>query len=477
MGPIKANPEKQYVAGGYGFLQRNIPQVLPWMVDDITRDFGPEVYDAMHTDAMVGSTFRLWKMQVLANDVQLMAAVQPSPDRLSPLARETWTPDEVLAQEILEFCQRSTDRCQTPIKTVFSEMLDCARLGNKMAEKLHEPGEAGGPDAGRIILKDIKVKPRWSWLFVADVFLDLVGILCFDPQVGGFVIIPRDKFMITTWQMENNDPRGTSLYRQAYRPWNFKQSLYPEYYKGLSQFGTPSIVGFTPPEAESDEYPQIDDKGKEIPNAPKVTAQTAQVQALQAWRNGCVVSFPADAKVQVEWPQGNGEPFLKGFDWLDRQIVYGILGSTRDTMEAEHGSKADSEISQDKVGNQIKTGREMIETAYRNDVLKPLVVANWNKDIAERFTPTVSLGDVEHQDIAALMIAISGLLKSGGIDRESQMPAINVMLDLPPAAPGAYAKMAENEQAAKMKSAAEPGADGDGKDEESKPPAKKGKAA
>ena len=90
--PIKADPEQEYVAGGFGYLSRGIPQVLPWMVDDVTRDFGPQVYDAMHTDPFVGSTFRLLKMQILANDLQLIPGVLPSDQVKGDPEKKKWTP-------------------------------------------------------------------------------------------------------------------------------------------------------------------------------------------------------------------------------------------------------------------------------------------------------------------------------------------------------------------------------------------------
>jgi len=318
-------------------------------------------------------------------------------------------------------------------------MLDCARLGNKLAEKIVEPGT--GLDEGRLVLKDLKVKPRWSWLFVADVFLTLVGILAFDPQVGGFIIVPKEKFFRTCWQEQDNDPRGTSLFRGPYPWWNLKQRLLPEYHKHLRQFAVPTVVGKTPPGQDANlQIPYTDHQGKTTELSP----QQHMARSIEdAWENGSVIVVPAEAEIEVHWPQGNGEPFIKGFGFIDRQIVYGLLGSTRDSMEAENGSKADSETSQDKTGNQIRTGRECLEKPFDRDVIRWLVELNWGAEIAERLSPSISLGDVEHQDVVKLMTAVSGLLKAGGIDMVSQGAGIHAMLDLPPAAPGAFERMAQ----------------------------------
>jgi len=432
--PIPTDPTKEYVAGGYGFLARGMPQVLPWMVDDLTRDFGPAVYDAMDTDPYVGSTFRIWKSQVLANELKVIPALQPGEQYRGDPERAGWSADELLAQEVADFVSRNLKRCKTALHDVAWEMLDAARQGNKLAEKLYEPGT--GEDEGKLVLKDLKVKPRWSWLFVADVFLEVLGILAFDPSEGGFVVIPRSKFLVLSWLPRDNDPRGTSLYRQPYRSWNTKQLLYPESYKHCVQFGSPTRIGFVAPEAENGPVAELDTNGK--PTGRLLTPGEAMNASLERLHNGSTAAYPANSRVQTEWPQGAGEIYWKAFQFHNHEMVYGILGSTRGVLEAEHGSKADSKTSQDVTGNIIRIGRRAIETALRNDVAHDLVRLNYGPDVADRLTPTLSLGEVEHHDVAALMDSISRLLTAGGIDKPSQLPAIHAMLDLPPAGPGVF---------------------------------------
>ena len=436
--PIPTDPTKEYVAGGYGFLARGMPQVLPWMVDDLTRDFGPAVYDAMDTDPYAGGTFRLWKAQVLASKLEIIPAVQPGEEFRSDPERTGWSADEILAQEIADAFERSCNRCKTPVKAVLWEMLDAARQGNKLAEKLYEPGT--GDDAGRLVLKDLKVKPRWSWLFVADVFLEVLGVLAFDPSEGGFVVIPRSKFWVMTWLPRDNDPRGTSLYRTPYRAWNHKQLLFPEYYKHVVQFGSPTRIGFVAPEAENGPVAELDKDGK--PTGKMLTPGEAMNRSLECLHNGRTAAYPANSRVQTDWPQGEGRVFLSAFSFLNHEMVYGILGTTRGSMEAEHGSKADSGTSQDKETNPIRLGREALETSFRSDVAHDFVRLNWGEAIADRLTPHISLGEVEHHDLVQMMRGIAQLLASGGIDL-SQLPGIHSMLGLPPAAPGAFSRAGE----------------------------------
>jgi len=479
--PINPKAVNDYVTGGFGMLAPKIPQALTSVVDDLTAQFGPQVYDAMDTDPFVGATFRLFKMAVLAAGVSVVPAVVPSPDKAHPDMEMERSPDELLAAEIAQFIERCLQGCKTPPKVLLSEMLDACKHGNKLAEKTGRLADEGTPDAGRIVLHDIKVKPRWAWLFVVDVFWEVQGVFCYDPTHGGYIVVPRDKFFILSWQMRENDPRGTSLYRQAYRAWNVKQQIYPEYFKQLVQFGSPSITGTTAEGEEANQgymqvvqqpYPDppFGPNGAMAIPAPEstipFTAQQRMVQALDQWRNGTVAAFPFGATVTVHWPQGSGEHFTKAFDLLNREIVYGIVGTTRDSMEAEHGSKADSNTAQDKSGNLIREARDWLATGLKRDVFHWLVDLNYGKDVADRLTPNVDLGEVEHHDVVALMNGVANLIKAGGIDMPSQGDGITAMLDLPAAAPGAFREMADRNHEAAMKVAKVPGdgePDGDGK--------------
>lgn len=434
---IAVDPNREYVAGGFGFLTPGIPQVLPWMTDDLTRDFGPAVYDVMDTEPMCGSTFRLFRMQVLANELQIQPALQPKEEVRDDPERTGWTADETLAQEITEYCIRSTSRCTTPIKSVMNEMLDSARIGNKLAEIVMEPGE--GLDAGAAVLKDLKARPRWAWLFVADVFMNVIGILAFDPMLGGFVIIPRSKFWLASWQIQDNDPRGKSLYRPGYRFWNMKQLLIPDYHQYLHQHSQPKRVGKTSERNSGQPYPNVGKDGQTL-NPPTITAEEAMTRELAELDGSAAITIPFGAELTFEWPQGEGQAWINGFEWMDRQMVYSILGSAREALEAEHGSKADSDSAHDKVGNAIRTARGFVEQGYRSNVLHRLIELHpkYGKEIADRLTPKVSLGETEHQDVAKLMTAVAALVRAGGVDMPSQGAGIAVMLSLPKPAEGAF---------------------------------------
>jgi hypothetical protein len=458
--PIKPNENREYVAGGFAYLP-NIPYVLSGVTDDVARDFGPDVYEAMLADPIVIGHLQALVMAVLAGEIEILPAIRRKSDaKKTPLpAREPTPapavapasstdpaappgagpappapepkpvedPEYDLAVEIRDYCLRQKDRSQTDFKKMLFQLLQGALLdGHKLVEKVMEI-PVDGIDAGHLCLKDLKVKPRWSWRFVVDSFLNPLGVLTFDPAEQKYVVIPASKYAVLTWLPRDSDPRGRCHLRAANKAWNVKQLLWAQYYAFLTQFASPSLIGNTDPE-ELDQ-PATDPKGNLIADAPPVSPAQRMAAQVAVYRNGSYIILPPNAKLVPQWPEGDGETFLKAIDFCDRQMAFAILYSIRATMESKFGSRADSETSQDQVGLIIRYARDLCETLLEDDVLYPLVEARWGKDVADRLTPKVLVGKTEHQDFASYVHAIANLMTSGYLT-EGQLPEIDSLLGL-----------------------------------------------
>ena len=114
-------------------------------------------------------------------------------------------------------------------------------------------------------------------------------------------------------------------------------------------------------------------------------------------------------------------------------MTVAVLHQTRATMEARHGSKADSETGQDILGTVIRQAKRAVCTMLRRDILKPLVSYNYGPDASRMLTPMISLGSVEQQDWSAYATAVAALAKSGYIAPD-QYAALDERLGLPPRA-------------------------------------------
>jgi len=200
------------------------------------------------------------------------------------------------------------------------------------------------------------VKPRHTVGFVVDAYNRILGITAAIPgvaqpvQQGTWVdpaslpnLLPRDKFLLYSFRPKHGDPRGSSILRPAYNPWNLKQQAVREWLRYITQFASPSLVGEVAPtaipEAPTDSLgnPQLDTNG--IP-LPAISPQVSMANQLAAFRNGSALAIASGAKVTALFSSGDGKAFIEFVDYCDRQITKDVLGQTLASEEAKHQSRA-----------------------------------------------------------------------------------------------------------------------------------------
>jgi hypothetical protein len=285
-----------------------------------------------------------------------------------------------------------------------------------------------GEDAGKLVLKALTVKPRDAWRFVVDDFMNVLEIEAVQGPDGQKVRYPADGFVWLTWDKQDNDPRGRSIYRAANEPWNLKYSNYPEYHTYLKQFASGMITGSTAP-GETNRA-EIDPVTR-LPTGEEITPEQYMAQELGGLGNGRAFVGPAESKVNIVFPSGDGAPFREMFDWVDRQITLAILGTANATLEAKHDSRANGETGQDILGLEAERGRKLAAACVRR-VWRLLIGLNHGEDVAARLTPLVTFGQAEQQDRAALWSAAATLWANGqGYMGESQRAEVDTMIGLP----------------------------------------------
>jgi hypothetical protein len=166
-----------------------------------------------------------------------------------------------------------------------------------------------------------------------------------------------------------------------------------------------------------------------IPGAPPVSPQEFMAGQLVAFQNGSVLVVPAGAEVAPIQPQGDGSAFHRAVDLFNREIVQAILLQTRATMEATHGSKADSQTGQDMFGLLVDAGRTMLAQTLRDDCFRQLVALNYGDDAADRLTPLVTFG-TQDVDRASQWSAVASLMGSKYLG-DSQLEELDAMMGLP----------------------------------------------
>lgn len=413
---------------------------LPQPIDDLTRDFGNDIYEQMLLDAQVAACIIVFKAAVLEDGVEL-----------SPAVGDQKADQYKLAVEIRDRAVAMLDRLETPFDDVLWSMLDATCYGNKIAEVCNVLEREDGRTWMRI--RAIKPKPRRAIAFVVDQFYNVLGFIGAKPgqtvpnSVGSVPksadVLPRDKFAVLSWRPQDGDPRGTSMLRPAYEGWWRKRQMYPEYLKYLTQFAGPSLWATAPegvaiqPVTDATGNP-VDADGNPldpsmIPAGEDEEAQAAQQEALLTvlmdFQNGTAMALPFGTDVHAIEMQGNGEAFLACFTEADSQITHAILTQQLATESPGIQARAAAEVHQDVLGTLVRQGKRAVARMVMQDILKPWVIRNWGEDKAE-LTPRVSLGATEHQDLAALMNAIAALARIGYL-HPSQLPYVDGLLGLP----------------------------------------------
>lgn len=436
---------REYVAGSASsFVSNRMLRGLPWAFDDITRDFGDDLYERMQLDPQVAAVVNVLRSGIIEEGVTLA----------NPLDDES-ADGFALADEIRGFCESVLNELTTPLDNVLWDLLSAVALGARVAEEVYTltPAKAFSlpnttpiqRNAELLILSALKPRPRHSVAFVVDGFMNVKGILGKPPggaQIASSIVtdrpqsvpnlLPREKFAVLSFRPKDNDPRGTSALRPAYTPWWTKQQIWPEFLKYLAQFASPSIYAVASEAATAAGVTVQNDDGTYTTRG----AVEVLLETLLAFQNGTAMAVPYGTILNALEVVGDGSAFHKAFTLTDQQIAMAVLHETLATLEAEHQSRASSETHQDTLDTLVRQAKRAVCLMLRRDVLRPMVTYNYGPDAARQLTPSVSLGSVERQDQAAFMAGVAALARSGYLD-PSQYGALDRQMNLPPRDPGA----------------------------------------
>jgi hypothetical protein len=407
--PLEAAKDQEVVAAGAGrYGMGSAADLLTQLADDALESYGDRLYEEMRREPAVGGSIGVLKFGILSGEASVLPNPAPKPgereddsDRRADLDR---------GKRNADFCRWALDQLERPIGLWLDEMLDCLLLCGKAAEKVFAV-EDRGPYKGYLRFDRLPVKPRDSWALWVNKAKRVLGVQVVPIEGVAAVVLPREKFAIMTWGERDSDPRGNSLARAAYKPWEIRVRLWPEFYRYLQQFSRPIPVGKLPADLIGSD------------------AEEKYLAVLEKVRNGATLLWPSDGDVSYLSPPGSGEVFERGFDLTKREIVQAILLSTRMTLEARFGSKADSSTSEDLYKLILRLLRYWAERFVEWELFYPLCYYNFGPEDARFFCPTYSLGDVSGKDVATLAQAFAAM---GYKAAKSHLPVMDSQLGLPP---------------------------------------------
>lgn len=407
-------------------------QSLPRYIDDVERTIGADVYEQMLRDPQVAADFNTLRLSVLSEGFRVAPAVEmPTGDSV---------PAEVEAQaneaaEFVTFIERAIKRMKTPFMVQMFDMLRGIAYGNRVGEIVLDFA-LSGEDAGKLVLMDIRPKPKKHIGFVMDPVGTLVGIVGVQPAEGMTAlpevfslssedmakVLPVGKFIVFTHDMQDGLPTGTAVLRPAYNPWFVKKNIVPDYFKFLRQFGTPSIIG----KAGSEQVSAVNKATGEIlesvdGNPMVISAVWDLLQTLLAFQNSVALAVPKDTEIDVVESRSDGQAFAAAFTFLNSEISKAILGTAQVSLEAQHESRSSKAVGQDVLGLRVSWYRFLLGVSLQ-PMVRLLIEQNFGADKVD-LAPMVVFTRVEQQDKAALIEAYSRA-KASGLVIEPQLKRI-----------------------------------------------------
>lgn len=418
-------------------------QALPPWIDANQRAFTLEIYDQMARDPGVYTPLRTWVAQVMADGIDLRPAVDDKDD-----------PNYQASADQCDFAEAYLSALPRSIEDISYEMLTAAAChGAKVAETILRPDD----ESEKWVVGRIRTKPRLNLGFVVDRYFNLAGFVPRSPlqimttQVIGETpadlreagVIPREKFSLLSWMPQDEDPRGTSLLHPLFSIWWQKQQLIREYIKGLSQFGTPTLIG----ELGEDPFdaPNVDSLGNATSTTPLSVADKMR-NGLMLVRNGAVFVHSNKGKVYTLDVPNVGAQLQTELDRIDKQLEKAITLQVLATAEAKFSTQASAQVHQDTAGTGLRYPRMILANMW-NQLLRLVVKQNDGAKAARTVSPYVSLTATEQQDWATELGAVATAY-TAGVVKDPQLPKLWERLGLPDVPPEFLQQEAEQKQAA-----------------------------
>lgn len=414
--PTQVDPTKEYVVGTGGFT-RKIGQILSNFNDELESLIGWDVYERMSRDPVVSKNINYQKLSVTSEEINLHPPIGEKDPRYAR------------ALEIRDCCLRSQNNLHRPIQAIIAEMMNALKRSHTVAEITYNEPVATGPDAYKLTLQSIKVKPHNTTAFVVDPFRNVIGLTAWmygragvvpSSQIDGQNIIQREKFAVLTFETEDEDPRGVNVLRAAFNFWQAKCLVPGLDLKWLEKSAIKSAVGFTAQGAGYEEDP--DSEGETI------TAAQAMANTLAQLESGSSAAFPYGAQVTAYGVDGTGTQFTRAYEDYDKQIDYALSGQSGATKDSDTGSYSSKGIFKDVLDLFCWSRKRQVADCLRNDVWKNFVRWNFGEQDVD-LTPLVMIGDEEGNTWAETAVALE---KLGPSLTDSQWLALCAELGIPP---------------------------------------------
>jgi hypothetical protein len=408
---------RNYVAASALGLQRGARR-LPQVSNEVDGHPQPNCYDMMACDPEVAAALLLLVYFILADGIQSSPAVGEKDPRYK------------LAVDINQHIERTVANLQRPLKETLEMIVkDALTHGSKVAEKIYDIPTTG-LDAYKLVLSQIKVKPKGATAFVVDEFFNLIGVVPTNrgitPQINeNSNVIPPEKFVIATYRMKDEDPRGNSLFRPAVKAWNLKQLGWPEFLTYAMRCAVPGLIGVLSERAK--DRVSVDSNGVQT----AVSAIDEMLQSLVEFKNSTAMAVDFGANVKTLEVAGEGEFWERFFKIVNKEITKGILLQELGTSDSDHQTKSSTETQFGVIDVLVRAGKVWVEQIVYSQIFYPQIAYNYGEEIARELTPFASCGDSERRNWFIDAEAISKLINTNVLS-DSQVQALLLQVGIAP---------------------------------------------
>lgn len=365
-------------------------ELLQYTPDKLISQKGFNIFEQMMTDDQISMAITGLKIMRLATGYEVVEAS-----------------DDPLDIEIADYVADVFEKMEGGIRDALFNMMGAVEIGWSLNEKIWDFYQSG-PYKGMVRLKSLKSKtPRWFNPAVDD-FNNITSIVAISPPIYGRKL-PRDKFVVYSFQKRYENVFGTSRLRCLYQWWWLKQVMLRALGVYMEKFGIPLPVGY---------YPTNMNKRQ----------QDNFLKALQALRFEHAVVAPDGTKIDFKEVSGKGAAgFLETIEKADLQMVRVIMGQTMTSgmgMGKSGASGGGSGQSGSKGGQGMANTQMDVLNTYLDylgqdltekplaDIIKELVDYNWSGVVKY---PQLKFKDTSSEDMMPSVKAFTDAVAAGAV--------------------------------------------------------------
>lgn len=384
----------EYVGGGNPYFGA---QTWNGLADSYQPNLTSREIERARRDDEISSSVEFLGDSIFSDGLQTFPAVEADDEEF-----ET-------AQEIADFCSDAIDAADKDVLMTLREQFRAAFYHGLKVGEIVLRYENEGKFDNKLVIDRINLKPLDATAFYTDEFYNVLGLIAAQDarkrlnanNITTEELIPREKFLIQSFEHDDNDPRGLTQIKAAYEALCDKRLTRSQYKEWRRTSAIPKKVGITEPNARD-----IQERDKNtgqpvmVNNVPKVKSpQTAMLGAIAEMANDSAIALPNGADLKQLEVFGTGEQFDRSFKINNSAIRKSILGDALATGAADKDARAARQSSMNVVDLRVKWFRNAVCVCFKRDVLTLLVKANYDRKFWH-LVPECSLGDTERRDWA-----------------------------------------------------------------------------